>query len=34
MKNFDYRQLYNSNSGEIQKNDYIQTTSYFEIAFY
>lgn len=26
--------LYNSNSGKIQKNDYIQTTSYFEIAYY
>lgn len=26
--------LYHSNSGEIQKNDYIQTTSYFEIAYY
>ncbi len=26
--------LYHSNSGEIQKNDYIKTTSYFEIAYY
>ena len=26
--------LYHSNSGEIQKNDSIQTTSYFSIAFY
>ena len=26
--------LYHSNSGEIQKNDYIPTTSYFSIAFY
>lgn len=26
--------LYNSNSGAIQKNDHIQTTSYFAIAYY
>lgn len=26
--------LYHSNSGEMQKNDYIETTSYFEIAFW
>lgn len=26
--------LYHSNSGEIQKNDYIQTTSYFSITFH
>ncbi len=26
--------LYHSNSGEIQKDNFIQTTSYFEVAFY
>lgn len=30
----EFEVLYNTNSGELEKNDFIQTTSYFSLAFY